>query len=240
MSIGMTDYMSMASEYGATEIQGSNETGIRSRPIGLGASELSVDSTNAPVGYDEDGNLMTGDWADQPNAMDALLNSDNFRNGRVPDAGVISNVQVVNQDEPVIRVDNQETAVKGILDETPVSNLFFSNENIDAIQQTVRYRVWQQTDYKVDRQSLQELHIIMRSIMLQHANFQVSSANLIEEIKALNALVVDYVVGEVGSNVQQYDRYIQDLHSLPAPFDRPLYSGGSNNNTYDLSNFVGL
>ena len=40
----------------------------------------------------------------------------------------------------------------------------------------------------------------MRSIMLQHANFQVSSANLIEEIKALNALVVDYVVGEVGSN----------------------------------------
>ena len=127
MSVGMTDYMSMASEYGVTEIPGSNETGIRSRPIGLGASELSVDSTNAPVGYDEDGNLMTGDWADQPNAMDALLNSDNFRNGRVPDAGVISNVQVVNQDEPVIRVDNQETAVKGILDETPVSNLFFSN-----------------------------------------------------------------------------------------------------------------
>ena len=240
MSVGMTDYMSMASEYGVTEIPGSNETGIRSRPIGLGASELSVDSTNAPVGYDEDGNLMTGDWADQPNAMDVLLNSDNFRNGRVPDAGVISNVQVVNQDEPVIRVDNQETAVKGILDENPVSNLFFSNENIDAIQQTVRYRVWQQTDYKVDRQSLQELHIIMRSIMLQHANFQVSSANLIEEIKALNALVVDYVVGEVGSNVQQYDQYIQDLHSLPTPFDRPLYSGGSNNNTYDLSNFVGL
>ena len=240
MSIGMTDYMSMASEYGVTELSESNDTGIRSRPIGLGASELSVDSTTAPVAYDEEGNLMTGDWADQPNAMDALLNSDNFRNGRVPDAGVISNVQVVNQDEPVIRVDNQETSVKGILDENPVSNLFFSNENIEAIQQTVRYRVWQQTEYKVDRQSLQELYIIMRSIMLQHANFQVSSANLIEEIKALNALVVDYVVGEVGSNVQQYDRYIQDLHTLPDPFDRPLYSGGSNNNTYDLSNFVGF
>ena len=58
--------------------------------------------------------------------MDNLLNLQIILEmDRVPDAGVISNVQVVNQDEPVIRVDNQETAVKGILDENPVSNLFF-------------------------------------------------------------------------------------------------------------------
>lgn len=216
--------------------------GVRSYGVGLGASELS--GQVGQIAYDENGQLLTGDWAgsigDTGNAIDNLLSSDNFRNGRVPDIGVISNVRVVNQDEPVIRSDNQETAVKGIVDETPLSKIFFSDENIDALQQTLRYRVWQRTQYKVDRQSLQELYIIMRSTLLQHANLAVTGDKLLDEIRGLNALVLDYAVGEVSSNVQQYDQYIQDIHTLPQPFDRPLYSGGSNNNTYDLSNFVGI
>ena len=219
--------------------------GVRSYGVGLGASELSGQAGQAgQIAYDENGQLLTGDWAgsigDTGNAIDNLLSSDNFRNGRVPDIGVISNVRVVNQDEPVIRSDNQETAVKGIVDETPLSKIFFSDENIDALQQTLRYRVWQRTQYKVDRQSLQELYIIMRSTLLQHANLAVTGDKLLDEIRGLNALVLDYAVGEVSSNVQQYDQYIQDIHTLPQPFDRPLYSGGSNNNTYDLSNFVGI
>ena len=80
----------------------------------------------------------------------------------------------------------------------------------------------------------------MRSILLQHGNFKVSQANLYNEVRNLNKYVVDYSVGKITPRVQQYAGYIEDLHSLPQPNDRPLYSGGSNNNTYDLSAFVGI
>ena len=46
----------------------------------------------------------------------------------------------------------------------------------------------------IDYQSTQELFIIMRSILLQHANFKINQQKLIKEIKKLNKMVVDYCV----------------------------------------------
>ena len=93
----------------------------------------------------------------------------------------------------------------------------------------------------VDYQSPTELYIIMRSIMLQHANFKVSQSELINEIQKLNKLVVNYAVKEVSSNVQQYDTYIKDIQTLPNPMDRPGFSSDtSRNRSQDMSAHIGI
>ena len=141
----------------------------------------------------------------------------------------------------VIVNDNQQTGVKGILEETVISDTFLSDMNTKVIQDTIRYGVYQVTNMIVDYQSKTELYIIMRSIMLQHANFKVGQSELLNEIQKLNKFVVDYAVGEVSSNVQQYDTYIKDIQTLPRPMDRPDFSSDtSRNRSQDMSAHIGI
>ena len=215
-------------------------------PVGLGASQITSDDSWVKSAYDsETGKLLAGDWAgskgDTNNAMDDLLSSDKFNNGRVPDVRMVSNVNKTSGGDIVIANDNQQTSVKGILEETVLSDIFLSEMNTKVIQDTIRYRVYQNTNMVVDYQSPRELYIIMRSIMLQHANFKVGQSGLIDEIQKLNKLVIDYAVKEVSSNVEQYDIYIKDIQSLPTPMDRPSFSTDtSRNRSQDLSAHIGI
>ena len=159
-------------------------------------------------------------------------------NGRVGDIDIFKDIDVKTEDF-VMKHDNQETAVKGIIEETALSNHFFSDENMKALQDTLCYEVYQQTQEYIDYQSSQEIYIVMRSILLQHGNFKVSSSGLLDELRKLNKLVIKYCVKEVSSNVLQYKGYLNDLQRLPIPIDRPSYDeSGSRNRTYDLSNHI--
>jgi len=213
-------------------------------PVGMGASQITRDDTWVKSGYDGD-NLLTGDWAgsvgDTNNAMDDLLSSDKFNNGRVPDVSMVSNITKTRSGDIVITNDNQQTGVKGIIEETVISDIFLSEMNTKVIQDTIRYGVYQVTNMVIDYQSQQELYIIMRSIMLQHANFKVGQSDLLTEVKKLNKFVVDYAVKEVSSNVQQYAVYIKDIQTLPTPMDRPDFSGDtSRNRSQDMSAHIGI
>ena len=134
--------------------------------------------------------------------MDDLLKSDKFNNGRVPNVSMVENITKTSDGDIVILNDNKQTGVKGIVEETELSNIFLSDMNTKVIQDTLRYKVYKQTKMVVDYQSAQELFIVMRSVLLQHANFKIAQKNLVEEIKRLNKLVVDYASHEVSSNVK--------------------------------------
>lgn len=214
-------------------------------PVGMGANQISRDDSWVKSAYDDNGNLLTGDWAgtkaDTNNAMDELLSSEKFNNGRVPDVSMVNNVNKTVEGDIIIMNDNQQTGVKGILEESVLSDIFLSELNTKVIQDTIRYRVYQNTNMVVDYQSSRELYIIMRSIMLQHANFKVGQSELLDEIKKLNKFVVDYAVKEVSSNVEQYDVYIKDIQSLPTPMDRPGFSSDtSRNRSQDMSAHIGI
>ena len=76
----------------------------------------------------------------------------------------------------------------------------------------------------------------MRSILLQNANFKITQEKLVDEIRKLNKLVVDYSVKRVVTNVQQFQGYIKDIEKMPSPMDRPSYSDwGSHLRSYDMS-----
>ena len=220
------------------------QTDVLYNPMGLGADKLNNVTNWVQSAYDENGNLKTGDWAgdvgDQTNAMDLLLSSEKFNNGRVPDVSMVENIVKTREGDVLIRNDNRETGVKGIVEETVLSDTFFSEMNTKVIQDTIRYHVYKKTNFVVEYQSPQELFIIMRSILLQHANFKIGQKELIQEIKKLNKLVVDYSEKEVSSNVTQYQGYLNDIQTLPIPLDRPSFDPATGNSTYDMSNHIGI
>ena len=172
---------------------------------------------------------------DKNTPLDTMTESVN--NGRLQDINVVTDVVLPAEADIVIKKDNQDTAIKGILEQNAVNDIFFSDMNIKGLQDSIRYGVHQETGKVVSEQSQNELYVVMRSIMLQFANFQTASENVIEEIKRLNRKVLIYCIENVSSNVKQHAGYVADLSKLPVPMDMPVYHNKSNY-TYDMSNLL--
>lgn len=162
---------------------------------------------------------------------------DRVNNGRMGDVKTVENINVPEGTDIIINKDNSDSSIKGILEENSLNSLFFSEMNVKAIQDTLRYRVYQNTDQVISEQSSNDLFIIMRSIMLQYANFRVGVDNIVDEIRRLNEKVLDYAVSNVSSNVKQHQGYVEDLSKLPVPMDMPVYHN-KRNFTYDISNLL--
>lgn len=146
---------------------------------------------------------------DQTATLDSMLEGTN--NGLVADINIVSDEQLPPETALVINKDNQDTSIKGILEENSINEIFFSEMNVKVIQDTIRYKVNSDTGKVISRQSDNELYIVMRSIMLQFANFRSGIDNIVDEIKGLNEKVVEYAVENVSSNVKQHDGYIDKL-----------------------------
>ena len=163
--------------------------------------------------------------------------TDRVNNGRLGDVNVLSDVSVPENTDIVIKKDNNDSSIKGILENNSINDIFFSEMNTNTIQDTIRYHVHQNTDQVISRQSENELFIIMRSIMLQFANFRTDVDDIVNEVKRLNSKVIEYAVSNVTSNVKQHKGYVDDLSKLPVPMDMPVYHN-KNNFTYDISNLL--
>ena len=160
-------------------------------------------------------------------------------NGRVSDVKLSVSDAFVKQPVDLTMVhDNTETSIKGILDGNAVNTIFFSDMNVKVLQNALRYGVYKRTGKVVDEQSPNELYIVMRSIMLQYANFQTSASAVIEEVRRLNTKILIYCIENVTSNVLQQIQCIKELETLPVPIDRPAYVDKPNNYTYDISNLL--
>lgn len=111
-------------------------------------------------------------------------------------------------------------ATLGQLQRNPLSDLFFCEDNINVLQDAIRYRVWVETDkkYVIGRQSDTELKVVMRSIYYQNAMHQ--KEDLVGQVRALNAKVLEWVIPEVLSNLKQYEVYRKDASTLPVPMER--------------------
>ena len=172
---------------------------------------------------------------DQSSTLDTMLEGSN--NGLVSDIEVIRDTPLPPETSLVINKDNKDTSIKGILEDNSINDIFFSDMNTKVIQDTIRYKVNLETGEVIARQSDNELYIIMRSIMLQFANFRTGIDNIVDEIRGLNEKVIEYSVENVSSNVKQHKGYVDKLSKLPVPLDMPVYHN-KNNFTYDISNLL--
>jgi hypothetical protein len=134
---------------------------------------------------------------------------------------------------------------------TPVSALFFSKTNIDALQKGICNRVFNESNgrHNIGMQSEIELKIIMRSIYFSSLRGGVPALNAIsrfndpkqnttlEKVKHLNSSVLEWSVPRILSNIQQFERYKTDISTMPGPLDRPSYLTSSGTKVLELESF---
>ena len=161
-----------------------------------------------------------------------------MNNGLLHDVNLIQtkDIDMVPGESPMF-VNFQDNAIKGIHEETGLSEVYFSTNNISLLQSAIRYEVKLSTGKVIDRQSTNELSIVMRSIYLQNGNPMVHSDNISNEVRKLNTMVIDYCSKQISTQVHQHQGYIRKLTTLPIPIERPQQVDNTNY-TYDISNLL--
>jgi len=102
-----------------------------------------------------------------------------------------------------------------------LNQLYLSAENIENVQQRIRYEVYKASNQQhvIGRQSERELVIIMRSHYLTYGKN--IPTNLKQQIADLNDLVVMEVVPKILSEIQTHVRYLWDRSTQPMPLAHP-------------------
>jgi hypothetical protein len=130
---------------------------------------------------------------------------------------------------------NYANATQHMIEKSLLSVSFFSLENINILQNTLRSRVFEmsQQKYKIDSQEDDQLKIVMRSIYLQYGLNQ--NDDISKHVTELNDKVLNYVVPQVYGEVVSYMKYKEDISTIPEPMKRP--SLPFIDKTLELNNF---
>ena len=125
-----------------------------------------------------------------------------------------------------VQVKNKATEyrepLKGDLQDTMVSKVFFSADNIQIIQNGLRAGVYKKSGERelvIANQNIDVLKTIMRHMYLQYSVFQPD--RITEQVERLNDLVLDYTVPRVYSEAIGYLKYLEDQSRLVVPIQLP-------------------
>jgi hypothetical protein len=163
----------------------------------------------------------------------ASFEDDRFANGRVPDVGQgtgpPASFQMFSEGGDFGNTGNHgsgfaKDTMKHVWQRGEASSateLFMSRQNVDALQDAIRYRVHVESGgrYTIGRQSDAELSLVMRSVLLQRGRNDDSESS-VEQVRELNTTVLSWCVPRVLSEVDQYMRYRDDVSTLPVPMPR--------------------
>lgn len=132
----------------------------------------------------------------------------------------------------------RKQALTGTLTSTPVSDLYFSDTNLAAVQEGIRYRIYRETNGKhiIGRQSDTELRIIMRSIFLTYSRNM--PGDVVAQVRELNRRVLEWAVPEVLSNLKQHITYMRDASTLPMPLERGELMTTKGSRTLETKRFI--
>ena len=111
---------------------------------------------------------------------------------------------------------------------TPVNEQFFSQANVDVLQERIRAEVRGMVNANIDRQSDVDLKLVMRSYYLQYAG---------ETVEQLNDRVVAFCANRIAVEVEAYRYYRKDILDFPAPIARPLDTHVYGTRTGELKSF---
>jgi hypothetical protein len=133
----------------------------------------------------------------------------------------------------------EQDMIRGNMQSTPVSKAFFSAENMEVLQNALRKSVYDRSGskrYLIDRQSADELQIIMRSMFLQFAknNFY----DIPGQVAELNQRVVDWATPKLLAAVEGYYGYLRDISEGIKPMDRPVSLSSAGTKSLPFNNFV--
>ena len=118
-------------------------------------------------------------------------------------------------------------ATEGLWDSTSLSQAFFSQQNIQILQNGIRAGVYQRSNgqYLIGTQDCDSLKIVMRSVFLQHSANQPN--NIPRQIAELNKIVFNYCIQQVYSEAQGYMKYVDDVSTLVVPIAHPVQASNT-------------
>lgn len=137
-------------------------------------------------------------------------------------------------DDSGVERSNTRFLFKNLYGETLLTSMFFSEKNINNIQNLIKLLTWNETKYVISNQSVTELLVIMRSIFLEYSshppllNDGLSKEDrekvlkmYKDEVHRLNQIVLNSTVPKIVSQLQQYITYLEDASSQPYYMDLP-------------------
>ena len=146
-------------------------------------------------------------------------------NGRVniiePDINVKFSMMDKNNINENYSYDN---ALSGIWQNSKLSNLFFSAQNMNLLQNEMKVGVYNLSNkqYVIGKQDPDNLKIIMRTIFIEKSKNQPN--NITEQIRELNQFVLDYSVPQIYNELVGYYKYKRDISTLSNPLPPPMLS----------------
>jgi hypothetical protein len=121
----------------------------------------------------------------------------------------------------IIQHDNNNELFRGIHEANLLNTAYFSQRNINNIQNAIRRNVYEisQGKYLIARQSVQELENIMRYIYIDYSLN--SMTDIKGQIKSLNDRVIKESVLKILPNIRFHQYYLDDKFSERTLIDIP-------------------
>ena len=130
-------------------------------------------------------------------------------------------------------------ALRGNWETGPVSDAFFTRENVQRIQAAIRKKVYDASGskkYKIDDQSIDELTMIMRAMYLSYSKN--TPYNIEGQVNELNEMVIKWCAPRILSEVEAYFHYLSDISTLPVPLPQPIHLSSAGTKSLPYKNMM--
>ena len=144
----------------------------------------------------------------------------NVINGRINVSGNQDGLAYKNNNEKQNLCNYATEAISHTTNRTPLSDLFFSKQNMDILQLGMRNMILNKTNgaYNIGKQNETELKIIMRAMFIQHAKYR-TDIPVNVQIQEINREVLNFAVPRIISSLNMKRKYLQDIQQLPMPLE---------------------
>ena len=153
----------------------------------------------------------------------------NQGNGRVNILGPNVTTKFSMMDKiPVNTNTNYLNSLTGNFERSKLSDLFFSKQNIQNIQNLLIKGVYEKSNSLIiiDKQPEDNIVMVMRSMYLQYSkNLDIK---LNEQVNELNNYVLNFCIPKVYSEAIAYLKFKQDASTMHMPMSAPIYSSKTN------------
>ena len=132
----------------------------------------------------------------------------------------------------------QKTAIEGIMERNIISDLFLSKKNIDLIELKIVNIILEKFNYKISKQSRNELLIVMRSIFLDNCTNNYSNKEDVKkELTKLNNLVINYCVDNIMKNIKGHELYLKKINNNLNPLENGVNTNSKGEKQLELQPF---
>lgn len=123
------------------------------------------------------------------------------------------------------------------IESTPVSMLFFSDDNINRIQKMIKQEILRVSNgvFRLDtNQDESDLFFVMRAVYLDQGKDL--STHYVRQVKILNKRLMDYMIPDILTNIKQAHSYLRDITRPITPIPLPIQANNKGRKTLPAYN----